>query len=142
MHCIATPNLFASSFSCLCSSGVYHGIIFLVATNIYFSAYQLCRNRVFFVAIGFLLILSNFFCYKKLFSHDKLFFSDSCHLLRCLSRHRIICCDTIALAILSSSSISVAAYFFPIAIEFYHSIAFIVTIEIFFVAIENLFVAT
>ena len=27
-------------------------------------------------------------------------FSDSSHLLSCLSRHRIICCDTIALAIL------------------------------------------
>ena len=70
---------------------------------------------------------------KKLFGRDRLFFLGSCYLLSCLLRHRIIYCDTIALEILKSSSISVVTYFSLIATEFYHSFAFIVAIENFFV---------
>ena len=75
---------------------------------------------------------------KKLFGCNRFFFSGSCHLLSCLSQHRIMCCDTIALAILKSSSISVVTYFSLIAAEFYHSLAFIVVIENFFVATQVL----
>ena len=95
--------------------------IFLVATNNCFSAWQLCRDRE-----DFFKSLAIFCRDKKLCGRDKLFFSGSCHLLSCLSRHRIICCDTIALTILKYSSISVATYFSLIATEFYHSFAFIV----------------
>ena len=35
MYCVATPNLFATTFSCPSASGVCHDIIFLVATNIF-----------------------------------------------------------------------------------------------------------
>ena len=68
------------------------------------------------------------FCYdKKFLGHDIFFFFGSCRLLSCFSQHRIICCDTMALAILKSSSIAVAT-------EFYHSLASIVVTRNFFVA--------
>ena len=57
------------------------------------------------------------------------FFSDSCRLLNCLLQHRNLCSDKLVLAYLSFLS-------FFVAIEFYYSIAFIVAIEKFFVAIE------
>ena len=49
-----------------------------------------------------------------------------------------MCCDTIALVILKSSSISVMTYFSLIVIEFYDSLAFIVVTENFFVATQVL----
>ena len=70
------------------------------------------------VVIEFSLSRQNFFkslaifCHdKKLFGRDRIFFSGSCHLLSCLLRHRIICCETISLVILKSSSISFVTYF-------------------------------
>ena len=133
MPCVATPNLFAPSFSCPCPFEVCRDIIFLVTINNCFSAWKLCCDRVAFVTKDFFKSLEILCRDKKLFGRDRLFFSGSCHLLSCLSRHRIICCDTISLAILKSSSISIATYFSLVVIEFYHSLGFIVAIENFFV---------
>ena len=49
-----------------------------------------------------------------------------------------VCCDKLDLANLSYLSISVPTEFCSIVIEFYHSIAFIVVTENFFVMIEIL----
>ena len=119
MPCVVTPNLFATSFSCPCSYGFCRDIIFLVVTNIYFSAYQFCRD-------------------KKHLGNDRLLFSNSFLLLSYFSRYISICCDIIALPILSSSTISIATNFFSIATEFYHSIAFIVTTKNFFITTQVL----
>ena len=83
--------------------------------------------------------LAIFYHDKKLFGRDRIFFSGSCHLLSCLLRHRIICCETIALVILKSSSISFVNYF-SLSTKFYHSLAFIVTTENFFVMTQVLLV--
>ena len=125
MPYVVAPNLFASSFSWSCPSRVYRD------KQLFFNLATLSRQ-------DFLKSLEIFCHDKKLLSRDRLFFSGSCHLLSCLSRHRIICCDTIALAILKSSSIYVATYFSLVAIESYHSLAFIVATENFFVATQVL----
>ena len=123
MPYVATSNLFAPNFSWSCPFGVCHDIIFLVATNNCFSAWQFCRDRgtteLPLSRQDFFKSLAIFYRDKKLFDRDRLFFSGSCHLLSCLSRHRIICCNTIALAILKSSSISVVAYFSLVETKFY-----------------------
>ena len=49
-----------------------------------------------------------------------------------------MCYDTITLAILKSSSIPLATYFSLVATEFYHSLAFIIATEKFFVATQVL----
>ena len=46
MYCVATPNLFASSFSCPSAFRVCHDIIFLMRQTFTFSACQLCHDRV------------------------------------------------------------------------------------------------
>ena len=82
--------------------------------------------------------LAIFYRDKKLFGRDRLFFSGSCHLLSYLSRHRIICCDTISLTILKSSSIFVATYFSLVVTEYFHSLAFIIARENFFITTQVL----
>ena len=74
-----------------CLHPASHGLVLLesVATNNCFSAWKLCRDR----AQDFFKPLAIFCHNKKLFSHDRLLFSGSCHLLNSFSQHRIICCD-------------------------------------------------
>ena len=75
---------------------------------------------------NFFLSFHNFCRDKKLLCRDRLSFFGPCRLLSCLLRHRNLCCNTLDLAYLSSHSISIVTKFSFIAIEFYHSIAFIV----------------
>ena len=46
MPCVVTPNLFAPNFSCPYSAGVCRDIIFLVATNNSFLAWQLYCDMI------------------------------------------------------------------------------------------------
>ena len=70
-----------------------------------------CYNKQLFFSLAalsqqdFFKSLAIFYRDKKFLRHDRFFFSGSYCLLSCLSRHRIICCDTISLSILKSSSI-------------------------------------
>ena len=81
MPCVVTPNLFAPSFSRPCSTGVCRYKIFLITTNNCLSAWQLCPDRISCKSLAI-------FCHnKKLFGCDRFFFSGSCRLLSCLSRH-------------------------------------------------------
>ena len=97
MSCVTTLDLLAPCFSCPYSARVFHDIIFLVATNNCFLARHATLSRQ-----DFFKSLTIFYHDKKLFGCNRFFFSGSCSLLSYLSRHRIMCCDTIALAILSS----------------------------------------
>ena len=117
----------------------------------------LCRNKhfhlqhLYFVATFFLLFFSNFvttefshvatellwllnnLCRGRVFfCRNRLFFSSPYRWLSCLLRHRNFCYNRLDLANLSSLSISITTKIF------YHSAAFIVARENFFVATEIL----
>ena len=66
------------------------------------------------------------------------FFSGLYPWLRCLLRHKDLCCNKLDLANLNSFSISVAIKFSSVATEFYQLTAFIVMTENFFIAIAIL----
>ena len=67
MHCVATPNLFATSFSCPSIYGVCRDIIFLVVTNIFFFNLSTLSRPDFFeslaisVVIGSSLVTTDFY---------------------------------------------------------------------------------
>ena len=77
MPYVATPNLFATSFSCPFAFGIYRDIIFLVTTNIFIFSLSTLSQQDFFesltisVSIGNSLVATNFS-------------SLSCRLLSCL----------------------------------------------------------
>ena len=52
MYCVATPNLFATSFSCPFASGVCRDIIFLVVTNIFLFSLSTLSRQDFFESLA------------------------------------------------------------------------------------------
>ena len=72
------------------------------------------------------------------FAVTDFFFFGPCCLLSYLLRHRNLCCDKLDLVNLNSYKISIAIEFSFVAIEFYHSLAFIIATENLFVMIEIL----
>ena len=100
MPCVATPNLFATSFSCPSAFGIYRDIIFLVTTNIFIFSLSTLSRQDFFESLTISVSIGNSLVAKN-------FSSLSCRLLRCLLRHTNLCSDTLDLANISSPSISV-----------------------------------
>ena len=119
------------------------------------ATYQFITQLLETVATLFLLLFSNFvetkFSYVEIellwllnnlchdiifFCLNKLFFSGLYHCISYLLRHRNLCYDRLDLANLNS--LSVVIEFSSVAIEFYHSIAFIVATKNFFVATKIL----